>query len=144
MKIGIYDPYLDDLGGGEKYIVTVAKCLSKNHDISIFWDNINDIESLKKRFSLSLNDIKIKPNIFSTHYNFIHRLKISREYDAIVYVSDGSIPFIFPTKLYLHIQQPLPYIQGIRIKDNIKRRHISAIFYNSQFTKKYNDNYFPE
>ena len=36
MKIGIFDPYLDDLGGGEKYMMKIAQCLGKNHDVSIF------------------------------------------------------------------------------------------------------------
>ena len=39
MKIGVYDPYLDDVGGGEKYMLTTAECLSNDHDVTIFWDN---------------------------------------------------------------------------------------------------------
>lgn len=49
----------------------------------------------------------------------------------------------FQKKLYLHIQQPLPNKKGFNFKDNIKRRNISAIFYNSQFTKNLNDQLFP-
>ncbi len=143
MRIGIFDPYLDDLGGGEKYMMTVAACLSKMHDVTVFWDNEEDFNAIKKRFNLSLENVKIRKNIFSPHVSFFQKTKEFRNYDAFVILSDGSIPFVFPKKLYLHLQQPLPSNTSSNFKDNIKRRHISAIFYNSQFTKKYNDPFFP-
>ena len=108
MKIGIFDPYLDDLGGGEKYMMMVATCLSKKHDVTIFWDNKEDIEAIKKRFDLSLENILINKDIFAPHVGFFERIKVSKKFDAIIVLSDGSIPFIYPTKLFLHIQQPLP------------------------------------
>jgi len=143
MKIGIFDPYLDDLGGGEKYMMMVATCLSKKHDVTIFWDNKEDIEAIKKRFDLSLENILINKDIFAPHVGFFERIKVSKKFDAIIVLSDGSIPFIYPTKLFLHIQQPLPRHIDSGFKSNVKRRHISAIFYNSQFTKKFNDPLFP-
>src|SRR3972149_574156 len=39
MKIGFFSPYLDTFGGGERYILTLASHLSKNHSVDIFWDN---------------------------------------------------------------------------------------------------------
>ncbi len=60
MKIGIYDPYLDDLGGGEKYMMTIASCLSKDHDVSIFWDSKKDLEELVERFSLDISNLKLR------------------------------------------------------------------------------------
>ncbi|HSX09864.1 MAG TPA: glycosyltransferase family 4 protein [Candidatus Saccharimonadales bacterium] len=143
MKIGVFDPYLDDLGGGEKYMMKLATCLAKDNDVSIFWDNKKDIEAIKKRFGLSLENISIHKNIFSAHVGFVERIQSATKFDKIIFLSDGSIPFIFPTKLFLHIQQPLPQRLGFNFKDNIKRRHVSAIFYNSEFTKKYNDPLFP-
>ena len=49
MRIGVFDPYLDDLGGGEKYMMSVASCLSKKHDVTVFWDRKEDFEVFKKR-----------------------------------------------------------------------------------------------
>ena len=143
MRIGIFDPYLDDLGGGEKYMMSVASCLSKKHDVTIFCDNEEDFYAVKKRFNLSLEKVKLEKNIFSPHLSFFQKTKTFSNYDAFVILSDGSIPFVFPKKLYLHIQQPLPKKNGFNFKDNVKRRHISAIFYNSHFTKKFNDSVFP-
>lgn len=142
MKIGIFDPYLDDLGGGEKYMMTLATCLSQHHEVSVFWDKKEDIEIFKKRFGMPLKNIKIQKNIFSPRVNFLKRLKLARSYDAIIILCDGSIPFIYPTKLFLHIQQPIPK-QYLSFKDIIKRKYISAIFYNSGFTKHFNDALFP-
>ncbi|HVA96232.1 MAG TPA: glycosyltransferase family 4 protein [Candidatus Acidoferrales bacterium] len=143
MRIGVFDPYLDDFGGGEKYMMMLASCLAQQHDVSIFWDNESEVEALRKRFGLPLKNITIAKNIFSPAVSFIVRTKAVRSYDAIIILSDGSIPFIFPTKLYLHIQQPLPKNHSRSFKDKIKLKHISAIFYNSEFTKKFNDPIFP-
>jgi glycosyltransferase involved in cell wall biosynthesis len=143
MRIGVFDPYLDDLGGGEKYMMILALSLVERHDVTVFWDNESDFAALKKRFGLPLEKIRHVKNIFSSHVGFFERMKIASRYDAVVVLSDGSIPFIFPTKLYLHIQQPLPNQVGSGFKNNVKRRHISAIIYNSGFTKKFNDPLFP-
>src|SRR5216683_91877 len=136
MRIGVFDPYLDDLGGGEKYMMQLASYLSQNHEVTVFWDRMEDVDALKKRFGLSFEKIKISKNIFSPQVNFLEKIKTFQNYDAFIILSDGSIPFVFPKKLYLHIQQPLPKHQR-SFKDRIKQKHITAIFYNSGFTKKF-------
>lgn len=141
MKIGVYDPYLDDLGGGEKYMMSVASCLAQEHDVTVFWDNKSDIEAFKKRFTVPMEKISIQKNIFSSNIGFFKRSRMVRKYDAIIILSDGSIPFVYPTKLFLHIQQPIPQRQ-FTFKDKIKIRCISAIFYNSQFTQQFNNSLF--
>lgn len=138
MKIGIYDPYLDDLGGGEKYMMSIASCLAKKHEVSIFWDDKEDIYQLKKRFSLPLENIKITKNIFSQHSSFIKRILQTKNYDAIIVLSDGSIPFTLSKKLLLHIQQPLGRINASSWKDKLKLKRITKIFYNSTFTSSFN------
>lgn len=139
MKIGIYDPYLDDLGGGEKYVMTIAESLSKKHQVSVFWDKREDLESIKQRFSLKLEKIILTQNIFSPKVNFWKKITESRKYDVIIVVSDGSIPFVLSKKLFLHIQQPLARIAVSSWKDKFKLSRVSGIFYNSLFTKKFND-----
>src|SRR5437879_3240910 len=134
MRIGIYDPYLDDLGGGEKYILTLAECLASNNIVSLFWDNRNDLEELKTRFGLSLNNILLKKNIFSTRVSFLERIIETRKYDAIIFLSDGSIPFSLSKKLFVHFQQPLEHIDATNLKNKIKLSRITGIFYNSMFT----------
>lgn len=138
MKIGIYDPYLDDLGGGEKYMMRIAQCLSKKNEVYVFWDNNKDIEALKERFLLDLSKVKLAKNIFSKNVSFLKRLIKSTEYDIIIALSDGSVPFLLSKKTFIHIQQPLPH-QNKNIKTKFKLSRISKFFCNSYYTKSYID-----
>ena len=137
MRIGIFDPYLDDLGGGEKYMMTIAQCLSKNNDVNIFWDNEEDIKGLLERFSIDLSSVKLSRNIFARNYGFFKRLWQSRKYDVIILLSDGSLPFLLSKKTFIHIQQPLENIEN-GLKTRIKLSRINGIFCNSEYTKSFN------
>lgn len=141
MRIGIYDPYLDDLGGGEKYMMSIAQLLSHTHDVSVFWDKKEDVDLLLKRFSLDLSRIKLVTNIFSPKVSLLERLGKSRAYDVIIVLSDGSIPLVLSKKLFLHIQQPLSN-EKKGIWTLFKLSRVTAIFCNSQFTKNFVDNAF--
>lgn len=137
MRIGIYDPYLDDLGGGEKYILTLAACLSKNHEVHLFWDKPDDLGPVTQRFSLDVSKVKIIKNIFSRNYSLFRRLKESRKYDAIIVLSDGSIPIVL-SKLFLHIQQPIVGLKYSQ-KDKLKILRVAKVFCNSLFTESFLD-----
>ncbi len=141
VKIGIFDPYLDTLGGGEKYMLTSASCLSKNNDVSVFWDT-NILNLAEKRFSIDVKNIKLAKNIFSPNVPLWERIMESMKYDAIFYLSDGSIPVIFPKKLFLHFQFPVEWINPKSIPNKLKIQHVNKIICNSQFTKSYIDNSF--
>ena len=108
MKIGIFDPYLDDTGGGEKYMMTLAQCLSDENSVEVFWSNPKDLAKVEERFKLDLSKVKVTENIFAPQYPTLKRLKKSKEYDAIVVLSDGSLPLVLSKKLYIHVQQPIP------------------------------------
>lgn len=139
MKIGIFDPYLDDLGGGEKYMMTIAECLSDKHEVFIFWDKKQDLRELKSRFSLNLDRVGLKQNIFSRKISLWKRLLETRSYDVIIFLSDGSFPFSLSKKLFVHLQQPLRRINSINWKDAMKLKRITKVFYNSEYTKSFND-----
>ncbi len=95
MKIGVFDPYLDSLSGGEKYILTAAVCLSKDNDVSIFWDKGTDIRSkAKEKLNIDLDKVKFSENIFKQGYPKVKRLRKTRDYDSIINLSDGSIHFV--------------------------------------------------
>lgn len=141
MRIAIYDPYLDALGGGEKYMMTAAQCLSKNHDVSILWDNEQDIERVEDRFNLDLSKAKIEKNIFSSTVSLPERLQRSRAYDVIFYLSDGSIPVVLTKKLILHLQFPVEWI-NMNVKNKLKMKRVHTVICNSEFTKKFIDKKF--
>ena len=137
MRIGIFDPYLDDLGGGEKYMMIIAQCLAKKHNVSVFWDNKEDIKVLQERFLLDLSAIVRRKNIFSSKVSVWERLLATRQYDVIIILSDGSIPSVLSKKLFLHFQQPMEHVSSLSWKTRIKLKKVNGIFCNSEFTKKY-------
>lgn len=144
MKIGIFDPYLDTLGGGEKYILSLAICLSKKHKVFLFWDTSKTREikeKARKKFGIDIEDITFFPNIFSKKVSLPSRLISSKRFDAIVYLSDGSIPFV-GSKLYVHFQFPVEWVNGSSFKVRFKLGRVKGVFCNSFFTKKYIDKKF--
>lgn len=142
MTIGIYDPYLDDLGGGEKYMMTIAQCLAQQHTVSVFWNNRRDFEEMTERFCLDMSKVSLKKNIFAPGVSFVERSRETKKYDVIIFLSDGSIPLIFSKKLFLHIQQPLAVSSQFTLKNKLKLARVTEIFYNSEFTKSFNNKLF--
>lgn len=141
MKIGIFDPYLDDLGGGEKYMITLVQCLSRDNSVTVFWDKKEDLVKVAERFSLDVSRITLKNNIFSPNYSVLKRCLDSLSYDAIIVLSDGSIPFVLSKKLFIHIQQPFPAVRP-SIKNSLKKMRVASFFCNSYFTKSFIDKEF--
>ncbi|HRT39942.1 MAG TPA: glycosyltransferase family 4 protein [Candidatus Woesebacteria bacterium] len=92
MLAGIYDPYLDTLGGGERYCLTVAEILAKHgYHVDVFWSGDSQIlNKAQDRFSLNLKNINLVPDIFDIppqtispihNRHFLHRLiKYSHSY----------------------------------------------------------------
>lgn len=138
MHIGVYDPYLDDMGGGEKYMLTIASCLSDKNHVNIFWDKKSDLDVVLSRFSIDLSKVKLVPNIFSKHIFLSKRIFESKKYDAIITLSDGSIPILLSKKLFIHMQQPLPMLHPT-LRNRLKLSRVAKVFCNSYFTKSYID-----
>lgn len=134
MRIGFYNPYFDGLGGGERYTLTLASHWSKNHNAELFWDDEKIINSAEKRFGIDLSRVKITQNIFRGK-NILKKLYLSRTYDLIFFLSDGSIPSTLATYNILHFQVPFPEL----IVNQIKLSRYQAIVCNSLFTKTHLD-----
>ncbi len=130
MTIGIYSPYLDTLGGGERYMCTLAAVLSRNHTVSLFGDHENMKDAVEERFGLDLSRVAYAKDIFTTS-SLIERTTATRGYDAIIFLTDGSLPVSFAKKNILHIQVPLPSFQKPGWKTNL----YSAVVFNSEFTR---------
>lgn len=170
-KAAIYDPYLDTLGGGERYCLTVAEILLKNgYQVDLFWSGDKSlIQKAETRFSLDLSDLnivndiyEIKPQTLSTLEenenlinsinqiinpqkinkkikNIFQKVNNNRQYDVIFYLSDGSFPFLFGKKNFLHVQVPLikKYNQLDDVLSRIKNKFYTNIICNSQFTASF-------
>ncbi len=141
MRIGIYDPYLDSLGGGERYIFSIAKSLIRNNEIDIFW-NENLKQEAEKKFGFSLNGINFEKNIFSKEFGFINRILKTLKYDIIFFVSDGSIPVVLSKKNFLIVQYPLKSFNKGPV-NRIKFLKIQGTICYSNFIKGYLDKMLP-
>lgn len=134
-KAGIFDPYLDTLGGGERYTMTVAACLAKKGwEVDVFWDDRGIGKRLKERLGIDLRKINFLPNIFKE--KFFQKQQKMKKYDLLFYLSDGSVPFLFAKKNLLHFQVPFHDVSGRKPLNRIKLKKINAVVCNSHFTKK--------
>lgn len=142
MRIGIFDPYLDTLSGGEKYILSAALCYAKNNQVDIFWDDETILEKAKRKLQIDLTGIGIKRNIFSSKYSSAKRLLTTKKYDLLLILSDGSIPATLAKKTFLHFQFPVEWVRGGDLKTKIKLLKIDRVICNSEYTKKFIDRKF--
>lgn len=127
MKVGIYTPYLDTLGGGERYVLTVAEFFLRRKDnVDIFW---------KKDLKTEIND---RFNIDLSRANFIPDFK-TFGYDLIFFLSDGSLPLSFAKKTVIHFQNPFTYPNQKTLLNRVKLSRINCIVCNSKFTKSFID-----
>lgn len=141
MKIGIYDPYLDTMSGGERYMLSIAAALARDHDVRIFWDTgkENDIrDEADRKFAMKLEGIRFTPNIFEPDVSLIKRIRESRKYDRIFVLSDGSIP-ILACPMILHFQTPTEWVKVNPFLTELKLMRTKRVICNSYYTKRYID-----
>jgi len=130
MKIGFYSPYFDSMSGGERYLLTLASHWSQSHDVFLFWDDPKILKESESRLHIDLSRIRTAENVFKTK-NVFRKLAVSRGYDLIFFLTDGSIPTTFARRNILHVQVPF---QDIPVHP-IKLLRFQEIVCNSFFTK---------
>lgn len=131
MKIGFYSPYLDSFGGGERYTLILASHWSERHDVSVFWDYDTILSEAQRRLDIDLSRVKVTQNIFRGR-NVFKKLLLTRQYDLIFVLSDGSIPSTLATYNILHYQVPFPAVGY----SAIKLSRYQAVVCNSEFTRR--------
>ncbi len=141
-KAAIYTPYLDTVGGGEKYMLTIAEALTDEFKVDILLDK--HLQSFDKQ--------KLKDKIIKFHQidlskmNFVdaplHTGQLLRkaiflkEYAVLFYLSDGSIFHTTSKNSFLHFQMPLGDIQSGGLLNNFKLSSWKEAVYNSEFTRQ--------
>src|SRR5260221_3685917 len=132
MKAAIYNPYLDTLGGGERYTMAIATTLVKSgYVVDVEWKDGSVKEKLENRFGIDLYKV-----------NFVDDIKRGDGYDVCFWVSDGSIPALKSRKNFLHFQVPFTNDGGTSLLNKFKLMRINKIICNSNFTKKIIDKEF--
>lgn len=126
MRAAIYNPYLDTLGGGERYTMAVATTLAKkNYTVDVEWKDASIKGLLENRFGINLGNI-----------NFIEDINRGDGYDVCFWVSDGSIPTLRARKNFLHFQVPFTKVNGQSLINKFKLMRVNKVICNSNFTKK--------
>ena len=126
MRAAIHNPYLDTLGGGERYTLSFAKVLlSKGWKVDLEWNDPKIKTSLENRFGMDLSELGIVDDV-----------KRGGGYDLCFWVSDGSIPTLQSRKNILHFQFPFHNVSGKSLLNRMKLFRISKIICNSNFTKE--------
>ncbi len=132
MKAAIFNPYLDTLGGGERYTLSFAKVLAdKGYVVDVEWKDGSIREKLEDRLGIDLSKI-----------NFVNDVKRGSGYDLCFWVSDGSIPLLHSKKNILHFQVPFHDVDGKTLFNKMKLFRINEVVCNSKFTKEVIDKEF--
>ncbi|PIU03845.1 hypothetical protein COT44_01010 [Candidatus Shapirobacteria bacterium CG08_land_8_20_14_0_20_39_18] len=138
-KALFFDPYLDTVGGGERYMLTlVVYLLSQGWKIDLIWDQPNIVKKIRERFGFDLD----KVNFIFNPKNLIEKLKLTKNYDLVFWLSDGSVPLLFGKNNILHFQVPFRNVNGKSLLNKIKLSRINNIVCNSSFTKEVIDKEF--
>lgn len=147
-KALLFDPYLDTLGGGERYTLTFALGLiSSGYTVELAWPDKNAIINAEDRFGLDLSKIKINSqayDLFTKRTTILKKFLFTAKYGLIFHVSDGSLPFLFGRKNYVHFQVPFKTVGGNRFVNKIKTAFITKFVYNSNFTASVHEKHFPK
>jgi glycosyltransferase involved in cell wall biosynthesis len=122
------------MSGGERYVLTLASYWSKTHDVALFWDDPNIVAASEKRLHIDLSRVRTVENVFKTK-NIFKKLAVSRGYDLIFFLTDGSVPTTFARRNILHFQVPFAHINV----HPITLTRFQAIVCNSRFTKEHID-----
>ncbi len=133
-KIAIYSPYTTILGGGERYVLSIASLLSSDNTVTVFASS--QIKKTAEKFlGIDLEKVNfIPPDIF-TSGNRLQKFQVLKKYDLIFYVTDGSIFYPFAKSNYLIIQSP-DHIPVFNLSNKIKMHNWQILCY-SEFVKKF-------
>lgn len=141
LKVGIYSPYLDTASGGEKYMLTIAECLSEQSDVDVLIDsNLESIgateikEKNEKRYSLNLKNVNFVRAPIGKGSSFLSRYFFLKKYDNFFLNTDGSIFYSTAKRSYIHFQLPLKNTND-NLWGRIKLMTWTKGIFNSKFTK---------
>lgn len=135
LKIALYNPYLDTLGGGEKHILSIIDALVENGAKgTIFWNN-NLSQDFKNRFTLkNFESFDWLPtNLLSSSLKTIETLKA---FDLFFYVTNGSYFFSSAKKNFIFCMIPDKKLYNLNLLNRLKLWNYKFIS-NSPYTTKW-------
>lgn len=149
MKIAIYTPYLDAVGGGERYMLTIAQTLAEFAEVDVLLDthlSSLDIPSILARIerlqNLDLSKVRFIKAPLGASSSFLSRVFFLRKYDWLIALTDGSIFFSTAKTNILHFQVPFEnFVPGLG--NRLKLSSWKQAIYNSKFTQEIVEKHWP-
>jgi glycosyltransferase involved in cell wall biosynthesis len=142
MKIGLYSPYIPKhFGGGEKHMLTSAWYLSQKHEVDFLIPSDVPNEKTWRRkyetlFGLDLSKVRFVPSALADRSSSpLQTWRITAQYDAFLYLTDGSLFFSGSKNSILHVQVPYTFSKN-SILERLKLATWKTKNANSRFTKK--------
>jgi len=128
IKVGLYNPFLDTLGGGEKHILSIIDVFyEQGAEVIIFWKK-NLTQEVKKRFSLRCIDTS----------KWVNKKTLSdlRNLNYFFYVTDGSYFFSLAKKNFVFSMVPDKKLYNLNLFNRVKLWNYKFIS-NSPYTTKW-------
>lgn len=130
MKIGIYSPYWQTMGGGEKYVFDIANCFPEDEIVFLSEDG-EVLRKAEERFDFKHKNVKVITS-FKKENGKIDK-NIVRHMDLFFYQCDGSLFFGPAKKNILLIQSPV-HTPKFSWLNKLKSLTWQKIVCNSDFT----------
>lgn len=133
-RAALYNPYLNILGGGERYTLSILQTLEEfGFQPNIFWDR--DIsKEINNKLNIKFDSLSFLPNIFKTK-NYIKNSLILQNFDIFIYVTDGSYFFSSAKKNFIYAMVPNKELYKMNVINKIKTLNYKFITH-SQFVQK--------
>lgn len=137
MKALIYSPYWKTLGGGEYYAASAARLLAEEgYQVDIATEDPNTLKNLEERFNLQFENVSVNIKAHEEiATSLLSKWHLTKKYDCVFFVSDGSVPWLFSKKNILHFQVPFKNVGGRSVVTRMKMNRMHSIMCNSYFTK---------
>jgi len=144
-KVGLYSPFMsENIGGGERYLLTVAECaLTNNCNVDLIiqsniFNSAKEKEKLKQKFTnnfkLDLNNLNIINGPFGKKTSAISLYNFTKKYDSFYYMTDGSFFIPGSKNSAIHFMIPFKNPTGSKL-NQLKLKFWKTKTSNAIFTK---------
>lgn len=127
LKIGIYSPYFSILGGGERFLLSIASYLSSKHSVTLFIDKESLVKA-EELLHISLKDTSCASVDSLIHKGVLGKVLFLKKFDTLFYMTDGSLFSTVTKKNFLIIQSPAHIPQNTFL-NRIKLKNWKIICY---------------
>lgn len=137
-RVALYDPYLNILGGGERYVLSILHVFeSRGYACSIFW-NSDVSKEIYKKLGIRFHGLDFIPHVFPS--STLQTLWTLKTFDYFIYVTDGSYFFSTAKKNYIYAMVPQKSLYTRSFLNRLKTLNYTFITH-SEFTKNHLKNW---